>query len=180
MSEDRQQWRGELAVEFLILAPLQHLVLTNPCRHTCVYLPISHYLIMVLRLNPASTNHRGVDSHSRTVQPYRSQVSSDATPTATPERATRILVPHQTIWERNLIANNTGPDSPVLLRTCYVPEPDGAYNPLAAQCEIGSVFGVEPGKVLDDPTRYSFSTHLTLGGRFWRASPRSSRRCLRQ
>lgn len=78
----------------------------------------------------------------------------------TPDRVARVLAPHQTTWERNLAASNSGSYSPVLLRTCYAPELDEAYRLLAEKCEIDWGFGVEPDKVLDNPARYNFGSHV--------------------
>lgn len=82
-----------------------------------------------------------------------------------PADVARILVPHQTVWERNLSATITGAGTPVLLRTCYTSELKEAWISMRARCEISKDLGTEPCHVLDDCNLYSFGPHPNA----WRA-----------
>ncbi|KAI0487066.1 hypothetical protein F4859DRAFT_468089 [Xylaria cf. heliscus] len=75
--------------------------------------------------------------------------------TATADQMNRVLVPHQTIRERNLsVRTEMGRYSPVWLRTCYSPELASVYTEWRTSVDLESVLG-HWSQILDDEALYA-------------------------
>ncbi|KAI5456725.1 hypothetical protein BGZ63DRAFT_87999 [Mariannaea sp. PMI_226] len=80
----------------------------------------------------------------------------------------RILLPYQTIQERNVCAKNgrVTPSVVIWLRICYLPELEQAYHDMAAMAEVGgneqtTVYVVDDNHIFDNKELYDFGCEWT-------------------
>lgn len=116
------------------------------------------WAVLVQRYNALTPIER-IPYYTPSLRLLGSTIAGLPVPVLNPEHVARVLIPRQTIQERNIgSSRHTMLTEPIWLRTCYDAELDAAYWELRDMCELGGYTSLDPDRILEDATLYDFGS----------------------